>query len=101
LRSQIRLTFKPHILTEGKIMKGLVLPSFALVVCLKSSLTVAAADLVFFGNLHSHTSYSDGSGTPSEAYTQAWDTAIRLLSLGTGANLSFVAGRTLDWGLAQ
>lgn len=30
---------------------------------------------VFFGNLHSHTSYSDGSGTPQEAYTYARDVA--------------------------
>jgi hypothetical protein len=36
----------------------------------------AQADLtVFFGNLHSHTSLSDGSGTPSEAYEHARDTA--------------------------
>jgi hypothetical protein len=33
------------------------------------------ADLVFFGNLHSHTSYSDGSGTPKQAYTYARDKA--------------------------
>jgi hypothetical protein len=26
---------------------------------------------VYFGNLHSHTSYSDGSGTPQEAYAHA------------------------------
>jgi hypothetical protein len=33
------------------------------------SISVPAAELqVFFGNLHSHTSYSDGSGTPDEAY---------------------------------
>lgn len=30
-------------------------------------------DQVFFGNLHSHTSYSDGSGTPDEAYLHARD----------------------------
>jgi hypothetical protein len=30
---------------------------------------------VFFGNLHSHTSYSDGSGTPEEAYRHARDVA--------------------------
>lgn len=30
---------------------------------------------VFFGNLHSHTGYSDGSGTPAEAYTHARDVA--------------------------
>src|ERR1043166_1517906 len=35
-----------------------------------------AADLhVYFGNLHSHTSYSDGSGTPSDAYKTARDKA--------------------------
>ena len=33
------------------------------------------AELVFFGNLHSHTSYSDGSGTPEQAYKYARDTA--------------------------
>jgi len=30
---------------------------------------------VFFGNLHSHTSYSDGTGTPEEAYRHARDVA--------------------------
>ena len=30
---------------------------------------------VFFGNLHSHTSYSDGSGTPTDAYLHARDVA--------------------------
>jgi hypothetical protein len=29
----------------------------------------------FFGNLHSHTALSDGSGTPAEAYERARDTA--------------------------
>jgi hypothetical protein len=30
---------------------------------------------VFFGNLHSHSAYSDGSGTPREAYQHARDVA--------------------------
>jgi hypothetical protein len=30
---------------------------------------------IFFGNLHSHTALSDGSGTPAEAYTHARDVA--------------------------
>jgi len=30
---------------------------------------------VFFGNLHSHTSYSDGSATPADAYAHARDVA--------------------------
>jgi hypothetical protein len=33
------------------------------------------AQQVYFGNLHSHTSYSDGSGTPQEAYKYARDEA--------------------------
>ena len=33
------------------------------------------AELVFFGNLHSHTSYSDGSATPEEAFEHARDVA--------------------------
>ena len=32
---------------------------------------VAQTEQVRFGNLHSHTSYSDGSRTPAEAYTMA------------------------------
>lgn len=31
----------------------------------------ALAQQVYFGNLHSHTSYSDGSGTPADAYAMA------------------------------
>lgn len=31
----------------------------------------AAQDKVYFGNLHAHTVYSDGSGTPDEAYAAA------------------------------
>jgi hypothetical protein len=45
---------------------------FALIVC---SLRVRGQDHVYFGNLHSHTSYSDGSGTPDEAYKWARDNA--------------------------
>ncbi|OFW58471.1 MAG: hypothetical protein A2W01_01850 [Candidatus Solincola sediminis] len=37
---------------------------------------VAAVPMNFyFGNLHSHTSYSDGTGTPAQAFTWARDTA--------------------------
>jgi hypothetical protein len=39
------------------------------------ALVLALQQQVFFGNLHSHTSYSDGSGTPEEAYTHARDVA--------------------------
>jgi hypothetical protein len=41
-----------------------------------------AQEKVFFGNLHSHTSYSDGSGAPREAFDYARRTAgIRFLAL--------------------
>lgn len=46
------------------------------VVLLLSGLAGSAQqERVFFGNLHSHTSYSDGSGTPAEAYRHARDVA--------------------------
>lgn len=50
--------------------------SFRLAVLLAVSVTPLAflqaqAPNVYFGNLHSHTSYSDGSGTPREAYSHA------------------------------
>ena len=37
--------------------------------------SLRAQDQVFFGNLHSHTSYSDGSGKPAAAYKHARDVA--------------------------
>src|SRR6266571_2248599 len=46
-----------------------------LTVFFSNAALLRAEDKVFFGNLHSHTSYSDGSGTPTQAYTQARDTA--------------------------
>ncbi len=54
-------------------MTKLVLP--ALAVLLVAASAEAAGDRVYFGNLHSHTSYSDGSGTPEEAYRHARDVA--------------------------
>ncbi len=39
------------------------------------SLGTAQSLKVFFGNLHSHTSYSDGSGTPDDAYRHAREVA--------------------------
>lgn len=38
-------------------------------------LAANAQDNVYFGNLHSHTSYSDGSGTPRQAYRHARNVA--------------------------
>ncbi|MBI3893467.1 MAG: CehA/McbA family metallohydrolase [Candidatus Wallbacteria bacterium] len=49
------------------------------ILCILAFLALATAataeEHVYFGNLHSHTSYSDGSGTPEEAYRHARDVA--------------------------
>lgn len=39
------------------------------------AVSLRGQDNVYFGNLHSHTSYSDGSGKPAEAYKHARDVA--------------------------
>jgi hypothetical protein len=41
----------------------------------------AAAPRVYFGNLHSHTSYSDGSGTPTEAFEHAKAAGLDFLAV--------------------
>lgn len=46
----------------------------AVLICARPA-TTRAEWHVYFGNLHSHTSYSDGSGTPKEAYEHAKDKA--------------------------
>jgi hypothetical protein len=49
---------------------------YIVVLVLALACPLRAADLkVFFGNLHAHTAYSDGSGTPSQAYKMARDSA--------------------------
>lgn len=47
-------------------------PVLCVVICIAIQ---AKGQEVFFGNLHSHTGYSDGAGTPAEAYTYARYTA--------------------------
>ena len=54
---------------QGRRVIQFILP---LVMCVAS---LAAQDNVYFGNLHSHTSYSDGSGKPAQAYRHARDVA--------------------------
>jgi len=49
--------------------------SLSLVLLFSIVLSITGQDRVYFGNLHSHTSYSDGRGTPREAYTHARDIA--------------------------
>lgn len=41
----------------------------------------AHAQLVFHGNLHAHTSYSDGSGTPDEAFAMARANGLDFLAI--------------------
>jgi len=52
------------------VMVGSSILSFSEV---RVAVAASLSDQVFFGNLHSHTSYSDGSGTPDEAYKHARD----------------------------
>ncbi len=51
------------------------LPLLTLFVGIGWAGTAQAQEKVFFGNLHSHTSYSEGYGTPREAYKHARDVA--------------------------
>lgn len=44
---------------------------FGFIAVLVAGAAPVSAEKVFFGNLHSHTSYSDGSGTPDEAFAMA------------------------------
>ncbi len=49
---------------------------------------VAAANMnIYFGDLHSHTSYSDGQGTPVEAYAMARASGLDFFSLSEHAFL--------------
>lgn len=41
----------------------------------------AAPQSVYFGNLHSHTSYSDGRGTPAQAYARARSAGLDFFAL--------------------
>src|ERR1051326_7621295 len=49
-----------------------ILLSYSIVLLFAVCGGVSAQNMrVFFGNLHSHTAYSDGTGTPGEAYDYA------------------------------
>jgi trimeric autotransporter adhesin len=48
-----------------------VAATFVAVLVLASSLGSQSSYTHYFGNLHAHTSYSDGSGTPEDAFAQA------------------------------
>jgi hypothetical protein len=52
------------------------------VACFGASPPAAAQEpQVYFGNLHSHTAYSDGSGTPEQAYTHARAAGLDFLAV--------------------
>lgn len=53
--------------------------SLAILLLLHGQVASAQTEKVFFGNLHSHTSYSDGSGLPSEAYEHAREAGLDFL----------------------
>ena len=56
-------------------LSGLRYVLFAIAAAPALAAAQAAESNVYFGNLHSHTSYSDGSGTPEQAYRHARDVA--------------------------
>jgi len=56
-------------------MRLISITAAMIVTLLQASGTPGPEDNVFFGNLHSHTSFSDGSGTPAQAYKRARDVA--------------------------
>lgn len=53
----------------------------ALVFLLLCTATPAAAQLVVHGSLHAHTSYSDGSGTPDDAFTMGCDNGMEFMAV--------------------
>ena len=59
-----------------------IIKAFSVLLAFLNSPACAAELKVFFGNLHSHTSYSDGSGTPHPAVTQWHWQGERLIGHG-------------------
>lgn len=55
-------------------MCPILLAAAVLLSTLASAQDSAEPYRVYFGSLHAHTRYSDGSGTPAEAFTYARDT---------------------------
>src|SRR5688500_7123709 len=57
-------------------------PSTVIAILLLIAGTARSQELkVFFGNLHSHTSLSDGSGTPEQAYEHARKVGLDFLAI--------------------
>ena len=62
-------------------MKRTVIGFLAGVLSLALVSTAYGQDNIYFGNLHSHTSYSDGSSTPDKAYKHAKDAGLDFLAI--------------------
>ena len=55
--------------------------SAALLGVFASSATAAEDLKVYYGLLHAHTRFSDGSGTPAEAYTMAKGAGVQFFAV--------------------
>ena len=55
------------------MMKKIILKTAALILVFFLSCYSMGEERIYFGNLHSHTNYSDGTGTPEEAYRYAYN----------------------------
>ena len=70
---------------------------FSILCFLLAASGAAAQEKVFFGNLHSHTSYSDGAGTPAEAYKHARDVAkVDFLAITEHNHIAAEQGASAD-----
>jgi PHP domain len=67
-----------------------------LLISLLASETYAQELKVFFGNLHSHTKYSDGSSTPREAYRLAKERGLDFLAITDHNHSQCEEGATPD-----
>lgn len=70
--------------------------SLAILLLLHGQVASAQTEKVFFGNLHSHTSYSDGSGLPSEAYQHAREAGLDFLVISDHNHKQAENGATAD-----
>jgi len=66
---------------ERHIMPKMSRWTFALICTLSPGTAFAQVEQVRFGNLHAHTSYSDGSGTPTDAYKMACETGLDFMAV--------------------
>jgi hypothetical protein len=63
-------------------MKYIILPIAVTILLLVSGTVAGDDDLkVYFGNLHSHTGYSDGSATPEAAYKHAMRAHLQFMAI--------------------